>query len=173
MLKKILLIAAVLALPVTGAQAQNIAAKKKSQPVVAEYDFQQKEYKKCLEQVVTYTAPEYVECLNAEIARQNAAINWYYDAFLKYPEFKKWNNGNGMFRGNLKDMNDQYSAYRERLCSLNGLALYQTYGDLEYGRKDCVKDINEQFLRRLERMYNGSQVDFGPDVDAIDPEKGY
>ena len=135
-----------------------------AQVTAVNYDFQQKEYKKCLEKVVSYTPREYVVCLNAEIARQNAAINKYYEALLRYPEFQKWNNGNGMFRGNLKDMNDQFMAYRERLCSLTGLGLFQEYGNLDYGRKDCVMSVNEELLRRLERMYNSSQSDFGPDV---------
>ncbi len=164
MLKNLIFVAAAMLSMIVDGYAQDNLYARKNSVLVADYDFQQKEYKKCMEQSVSYTAQEYVACLNAEIARQNAAIEAYYNSLLKYPEFQKWNNGNGMFRGNMKDMNDQFVAYRERLCSLSGMALYQLNGDLEYGRKECVKDVNEELLRRLERMYNSSQADFGPDV---------
>jgi len=163
-MKKLFIFAAALALTAANALAQKADDNEKDNLYIAEYDFEQKDYKKCLEQVVAYTAAEYVTCLNAEIARQDAALRGYYEALLKFPEFQKWNGSNNLFRGNLKDMDDQFIAYRERLCSLSGLALYQFYGDLEHGRKECIKDVNDELLRRLERMYNSSQADFGPDV---------
>ena len=162
MLKKSILVVALLVAMGIDASAQTPTGSRKIAQVG--YDFGQSEYKKCLNAVVSYTPKEYIACLNAEIARQNESMNGYYEALLRYPEFQKWNSGNGMFRGNLKDMNDQFMAYRERFCSLSGLALFQQFGNLDYGRKDCVMRVNDEMLRRLERMYNSSQVDFGPDV---------
>jgi hypothetical protein len=161
MLKKLLIATAIVLSFTNMANAQNMT--KKDSVFQAEYDFDQKDYKKCLEQIKGYTAREYVSCLNTEIKKQNTAIEEYYKRLLAFPEFDKWNNGNGLFRGNVKDMNDQYVAYRERLCSMYGMGLYSLYGDLEHGRKECMMEMNDQLLRRLERIYNSSQADFGPD----------
>lgn len=127
---------------------------------IANYDFEQKDYNKCLEGIVANTPGEYIACLNAEIKRQNGAITYFYNELLKLPEYKKWNNGNDMFRGNMKDMNDQYIAYRERMCSMYGLAYEDRLNTPEHGRKKCTMEINDMYLRRLQEIYGTSISDF-------------
>ena len=90
MLKNLIFVAAAMLSMIVDGYAQDNLYARKNSVLVADYDFQQKEYKKCMEQSVSYTAQEYVACLNAEIARQNAAIEAYYNSLLKYPEFQKW-----------------------------------------------------------------------------------
>lgn len=162
MLKKLLATVAVAAAFAGSAQAQTQDGHKKpgESLYIANYDFEQKEYNKCLEGIVANTPGEYIACLNAEIKRQNSAIAYNYTQLLKLPEYQKWNNGNDMFRGNMKDMNDQYIAYRERICSMYGLAYENLLNTPEHGRKKCTMEINDMYLRRLQEIYGTSISDF-------------
>lgn len=162
MLKKLLATVVVVAAFTGSVQAQTHDEHKQPGETlyIANYDFEQKEYNKCLEGIVANTPGEYIACLNAEIKRQNGAITYFYNELLKLQGYQKWNNGNGMFRGNMKDMNDQYVAYRERMCSMYGLAYENLLNTPEHGRKKCTMEINDSYLRRLQEIYGTSIADF-------------
>lgn len=162
MLKKLLATVAIVTIFTGAANAQTHEHDQKQGETlyIASYDFEQKDYNKCLEAIVANTPGEYIACLNAEIKRQNSAIAYFYTELLKLQTYKKWNNGNDMFRGNMKDMNDQYVAYRERLCSMYGLAYEELLNTPEHGRKKCTMEVNDMYLRRLQEIYGTSISDF-------------
>ncbi len=170
MLKNIIAAAAMVSVFASYAHAQTLGNQKTESNSLynTSYDFEQKEYNKCVENIAGNTPREYINCLNPEIKRQTAAMNNFYTQILKLEEFKKWNNGNGMIRGNLKDMNDQFVAYRERVCSMYGMAYKDLLGDAEFGRKKCTMEINDQMLRRLQDIYGTSISDFSS-FDDFEP----
>ena len=76
------------------------------------------DYYNCLQAASGYSDDEKAICMSGEIKRLDRAISdLYQKTFLKVERIQKWNNGNGMFRGNIKDMQDQFNGYRSRFCS--------------------------------------------------------
>lgn len=167
MLKKLIVTTAVAVAIAGNASAQQTAQnpQRADSLYVATYDFEQKDYYKCIDSIVANTPREYINCLTAEVKRQDTAMRQFIAQLLTLDTYKKWNNGNDMFRGNMKDMLDQYMAYRERLCSMYGLAYKDLLNDPEHGRRKCMMEVNDQMLRKLQEIYGTSISDFSSEED--------
>ena len=111
MFYKLCLVAAFALFSLNAQAAQEAAAEAGGERV-------ENDYYNCLQAASGYSDDEKAICMSGEIKRLDRAISdLYQKTFLKVERIQKWNNGNGMFRGNIKDMQDQFNGYRSRFCS--------------------------------------------------------
>lgn len=94
----------------------------------------------------------FVFCPVEESKKMMKNIEFYLEELVKLPNIEKWNNGNGMFNGNMKTMLDSWIVYRNKRCSLaaaygslpagedpqivQAKCLYKVIKDLEWEMKD-------------------------------------
>lgn len=65
----------------------------------------------------------------------------------------EWNKGNGMFKGNLKDMYDSWVAYRNRFCSLSGVAgHYETSESKAFHQSLCLVNLSKKHNQELDGL---------------------
>jgi len=98
-------------------------------------------------------------CSNAEIKRLDAEVARMLERYLKEETFQKWNNGNGLFRGNFKDMNDAFISYRTRFCSLHAVAHMEMIPSASFNRSECYLELTRDYLSRLQTMFNNYNAD--------------
>ncbi len=171
MLKKFLLLSVFSSLVLGTAYAQIMNSERTEEqpeeaPVfLADYDVTQAEYKKCTSKVISGSAAGYIACLNAEIKRQHKDIEKFYRIFLEDERFQTWNGGNTLSQGNFKDMNEALVAYRDRLCSLSALGMMSLYGNIEWGKKECILNFNTFVLGQLQQIKEGAFADFPREGD--------
>ncbi|MBR1648290.1 MAG: hypothetical protein IJ689_01655 [Alphaproteobacteria bacterium] len=168
MLKRILNLAAIAVMISASASAQTTQTPNLNAKVSVfddDFDFEHKQYYQCTSQILNGSAAGYIGCLNAELKRQDDLLKYFYTELLKQPQYQKWNNGNGLFKGNIKDMNDQYAAYRDRICSMFAMGMMNFYQNIEWGRKDCMMQTNDELLRRMQRFYSESLADYSSELD--------
>ena len=168
MWKKLLTTVTVTALCTCNAYAQSFDRPKEGSVILADYDFEQTSYNNCLSQIVSDSPSAYVSCLNQEIRRQNAGMNFYFTELLKQEQYQKWNKSTTPDSGNIKDMMDQYAAYRDRICSMFSIGMMNFYKNIEFGKKECVMKLNDEMLRRLQRFYEESLSDYTTYEDMED-----
>lgn len=161
MWKKLLTTVAVATLCFSSAGAQQSPNPPQEGSVIqADYDFDQTIYNSCISRISNGSGPAYVGCIDQELRRQESAMQFFYTELLKQEQYQKWNNGKTLASGNIKDMNDQYIAYRDRLCSMFAIGMMNFYQNIEWGRKECMMKVNDEMLRRLQRFYGESLADF-------------
>ena len=120
------------------------------------------DYDRCLQASTEFTDEETAICMSGEIKRLDKAIaRLYQNTFLKVERINKWNNGNGMFRGNIKDMQDHFNAYRARYCSFYATTMQIYSGSQTYLRNDCMMKLTTDYYRRLLQISR----DFDADLD--------
>ena len=95
----------------------------------------------------------YVEETNRDVAR----IDAMYKRLSSDARFSKWNNGNGMFKGNFKDMLDTWVSYRNRYCSLYA-EIYSAYDGSSYSfhQADCMMKMSRQHANEMEDLWQTS-----------------
>ncbi|MBP5399281.1 MAG: DUF1311 domain-containing protein [Alphaproteobacteria bacterium] len=171
MFKKILVLSALVSVGLSSAYAQIMQQdsaneeQEKSPVFLANYDVEQNEYNDCLSKVANSSAAGYTACVNAEIKRQHQAIEKFYRELLKNEKAQKWNNGTSLTQGTFKDMNDQFVAYRDRLCSLYAVAMMNLYNNIEWGKRECMMDLNKVMLAKLQRLYDEIDAEFSNEDD--------
>jgi len=176
MLKKFLLLSVFSSFVLGTAYAQIMNSEQteeqsKEAPVfLADYDVEQTAYNDCLSKVVNGSPVAYTACVNAEIKRQHKSIEEFYRNLLKNEKVQQWNNGNTLSKGTFKDMNEQYIAYRDRLCSLYAIAMMNLYHNIEWGKRECIMDINKQMLAKLQRLYDENDAEYSNEYDLQDGE---
>lgn len=126
------------------------AAPKDNYPEPTTVSDEDSDYVKCLQAATEFTDDETALCMDGEIKRLDRALNnLYRNVFLKEERIQKWNNGNGMFRGNIKDMQDQFTAYRARFCSFYAQAMQNYSGSQAYLRNECMMQLTNEYYTRL------------------------
>lgn len=99
-------------------------------------------------------------CMKAETARLMKSIQETYSAILKNEQTASWNNGNGLISGNLKDMYDNWVAYRNRYCSLFVLASEHTFGGPDYDKERCLLNLtNDHYELMRSVLINANSGD--------------
>ena len=120
------------------------------------------DYYNCLQNATGYSDDDKALCMSEEVKRVDRAItNLYQKIFLKVDRIQKWNNGNGMFRGNIKDMQDQFNGYRSRFCSFYATTMEIYSGSQAYLRNDCLMKVTGEYYNRLLQMSR----DYDADLD--------
>ncbi len=128
----------------------------------AQTDESVSDYERCLQAATEFTDDETALCMSEEVKRLDRAIaTLYQQTFLPVDRIAKWNNGNGMFRGNIKDMQDQFNGYRSRFCSFYAVTMQIYSGSQAYLRNDCMMKLTQEYYNRLLQMSR----DYDADLD--------
>lgn len=92
----------------------------------------------------------YSRCWLDEAKRLGVEIKDKYEQLAANKLAAEWNKGNGMFKGNLKDMYDSWIAYRNRFCSLLGVAgHYETGESKAFHQALCLVNISKKHNQEL------------------------
>ncbi len=99
----------------------------------------------------------YAKCYLEEAKRDVAKIDSYYQKLSSNPKFSTWNNGNGMFKGNFKNMLDTWISFRNRYCSLYA----QTYSEydgssISFHQADCIMKLTKRHAEDMENLWQTS-----------------
>jgi len=119
----------------------------------------------CLLPQTILAGPEYTECYNqanddnqlalcmkAETARLLTEIQTIYLNISKNEQTAAWNNGNGLIKGNLKDLYDHWIAYRNRYCSLFVVASENTFGSSSYDQERCLLNLTKDHYELIHQI---------------------
>lgn len=113
----------------------------------------------------------YAKCYLEDAKRQLGGIKEKYDKLAANPLLQKWNNGNGMFKGNLKDLFESWVAYRNRYCSLYGVAFEHYNGEsAAFHQADCIRDMTLKHNAQMEAIVGSvtsQMVNDGGDLSDI------
>ncbi len=91
-------------------------------------------------------------CMKAENTRLLKEVQQIYLNLSKLEDIKKWNNGNGLLSGNLKDMYNSWLAYRNRYCSLYVVASKNTFGSSSFDRERCLLSFTNEHLELIKTI---------------------
>ena len=91
-------------------------------------------------------------CLKEENTRTLKQIQQIYLNLSKNEITGKWNNGNGLISGNLKDMYNSWLGYRNRYCSLYQTAMQNNFGSTSFNREKCLYSFNEDHLKLMQNV---------------------
>lgn len=80
-------------------------------------------------------------CMKAETTRLLKETQEIYLNMSKNELGAKWNKGNGLVKGNLKDMYDSWLAYRNRFCSLFEAVSVENVGSRTYNHERCLLNL--------------------------------
>lgn len=108
------------------------------------------EYEQCYAKAQTDN--EVALCLKAENTRMLRQIQQIYLNLTKNEITNKWNNGNGLVSGNLKDMYNSWLAYRNRYCSLYQTASQNTFGGADFNKEKCIFSFNGDHLKLIQEV---------------------
>lgn len=171
MLKKLLTSVTIATICACNAYAQSFDRPQEGSTYQADYDFEQIKYNDCLFNIVGESPFAYIRCLNQEIRRQESGMDFFFTELLKQEQFQKWNNSTSPTGGNIKDMMDQYNAFRDRFCSMYSIGMMNFYKNIEWGKKECIMKMNDEILRRLQRFYGESLADYTTAEDMESEER--
>ncbi len=116
-------------------------------------------YQYCMKDASKIGDSAIAECMKAENGRLNQQIYKEYEQISLSPDFIKWNNGSGMFRGRLKSLYENWSKYRDEYCDLYVLSMSNYTGSTEYNKQSCLLDANKTQLLQMSsvpRNYNST-----------------
>ena len=82
-------------------------------------------------------------CMKAQTQRVLKELQNVYTNLSKIPDIEKWNNGNGLMKGNLKDTYNHWLNYRNRFCSLYKLASQNTFGSQNFHYERCLLSLTQ------------------------------
>ena len=99
----------------------------------------------------------YAKCYLDEAKRDVARIDEVYQKLSSDPKFSAWNNGNGMFKGNFKDMLDTWVSFRNRYCSLYA-EIYSSYdgSSASFHQADCIMKMSKRHADDIEDLWKTS-----------------
>lgn len=103
----------------------------------------------------------YAKCYLDQAKRDMAKLSQYYIELANNPKLDKWNNGNKMFKGNFKDLQDAWINSRNRYCSLYAETYSQYDGsDVYFHQSKCLMDITSEHERQMYGLLQTSVATF-------------
>ena len=99
----------------------------------------------------------YTKCYLDEAKRDVDRIDSVYQKLSSDARFSQWNNGNGMFKGNFKDMLDTWISFRNRYCSLYA-EIYSKYdgSTSSFHQADCIMKMSKRHADDMEDLWKTS-----------------
>ena len=91
-------------------------------------------------------------CMKAESARILKSIQDIYLELSRHSQTSEWNNGNGLIKGNLKDMYDNWLGYRNRYCSLFTTASENTFGSQSFDKERCLLNLTQDHYELMNQV---------------------
>ncbi len=86
-------------------------------------------------------------CTVVESDRILKILEGKYEQMANSEQFKKWNQGAGMFNGNFKDLYSSWLAYRDKYCSLYGYSMspYEEPGNIaQLTGAECILELTKR-----------------------------
>ena len=102
---------------------------------------------------------EYSICMKQETARLLTEIQKVYTKIANDKYYTKWNNGNGIFKGRVRDTYNAWLVYRNNYCDMYAEAAKDTGGSEDYNREQCRKRLTENQLEDINNVLNAQQND--------------
>lgn len=106
------------------------------------------EYDDCMKDVSKNKGGDFeiAVCMKQQAAKLLKDVQTEYTTIANMKFFQKWNNGNGMFKGNIRDTYNAWLVYRNKYCDLYALATTERSGTEDYNREKCKMDMTEDQL---------------------------
>ena len=108
-------------------------------------------------------------CMKAETARLLKDIQEVYLNVSKNEQTAAWNNGNGLLKGNLKDMYNHWMAYRDKYCSLFTKASENTFGSESFDFERCLLNMTEDHLELMRSVIINANT--GSEEDDLEDDE--
>ena len=102
------------------------------------------DFKKCQQKASLIGDDALAECMAKENLRVEKLIDYAYQSLANDEMFNAWNKGSGMFRGNLKNLYDDWRKYRDEYCSLYAFSMEGYLGTSYYNTQRCLLDLARQ-----------------------------
>ena len=102
---------------------------------------------------------EYSVCMKQEAARLLTEIQKVYTKIANDKYYSKWNNGNGMFKGRVRDTYNAWLVYRNNYCDMYAESAKNTGGSEAYNREQCRKKLTEEQLDAINNIIHAQQSD--------------
>lgn len=102
---------------------------------------------------------EYAICMKQEAARILKKIQKKYTLLANDSFYTKWNGGNGMFKGRIRDTYNAWLVYRNNYCDLLAEASKNAGGYEGYHRENCKINLGKEQLDALEGIVNAQLSD--------------
>lgn len=119
------------------------------------------EYTDCMKEVERTKAGDFeiALCMKAQSARVLKKVQDEYTKIANMKFFEEWNNGNGMFKGNVRDTYNAWFVYRNKYCDLYALATTNSSGTNEYNREKCRLDLSDEQFAYITTVIRNKDVD--------------
>ena len=102
---------------------------------------------------------EYSVCMKQEAARLLTEIQKVYTKIANDKYYSKWNNGNGMFKGRVRDTYNAWLVYRNNYCGMYAEGAKNSGGSEAYNRGQCRKKLTEEQLDAINNVIHAQQSD--------------
>ena len=102
---------------------------------------------------------EYAICMKKESARLLAEIQKIYTQIANDKAYASWNNGNGMFKGRVRDTYNAWLVYRNNYCDLLTEASKNSGGSDDYNREQCLMDLTQRQLQMIQNVIDAPKND--------------
>lgn len=102
---------------------------------------------------------EYAICMKKESARLLTEVQKLYTQIANDKYYATWNNGNGMFKGRVRDTYNAWLVYRNNYCDLLTEASKHTGGSDDYNREQCLMELTKQQLEAVQNVLSAQRND--------------
>ncbi len=102
---------------------------------------------------------EYAICMKKESARLLSEVQKVYTEIANDKYYASWNNGNGMFKGRVRDTYNAWLVYRNSYCDLLAEASKESGGSEDYNREQCRMDMTKRQLEEIQNVIHARQND--------------
>ena len=102
------------------------------------------DFQKCRQKASILGDDALAECMAKETLRVEKLIDYAYQSLSNDEMFAEWNQGSGMFRGNFKNLYNDWRKYRDDYCSLYAFSMDGYLGTTYYNTQRCLLDLSRQ-----------------------------
>lgn len=106
------------------------------------------EYEDCLKEVSRTKGGnfELAICMKAKTDKVLKQVQKEYTTVANMKEFQEWNNGNGMFKGNVRDTYNAWLVHRNKYCDMYAISQKEITDYIDYYREKCKMDLTDEQL---------------------------
>lgn len=106
------------------------------------------EYDDCLKEVSRTKGGDFelAICMKTKTAKVLKQVQAEYTTIANMKDFQEWNNGNGMYKGNIRDTYNAWLVYRNKYCDMYAIANKEITEYIDYYREKCKMDLTDEQL---------------------------
>lgn len=112
------------------------------------------EYEDCLKEVSKSKGGDFelAVCMKAKTDNVLKQVQKEYTTVANMKEFQEWNNGNGMFKGNVRDTYNAWLVHRNKYCDMYAISAKNRAGSDEYNSERCKLDLTNEQLAYIQAI---------------------